>query len=230
MQRSIVREEKYDRKDILNSNLTVFPVNLTIIEGGLFDDVEKNDTAANEILEINRLYLSEVKNRIQRLRVNYRVSGYQDETADFFNKTWDDLNTDRAEKGIRKQPKLSKFLRMVPKSYISDEMSSHFERDDYILLYKVDYTAYTNARKAGIAVSLAPLILLAAYGGRAVPNDGKSHIFGDVASLQFILISRKENAVKCFGEYTEQKRDGKQSLRNSAEKMIKYIFEKEESE
>jgi hypothetical protein len=233
----IFKDKNYIENELIGSNLILVPINHSTIQSNL---ISRNNEEPNHRNKLNLLFLESFSQNIFKIRLNYKFADFDLETSESFDKLWEELYKNsleqKANQGtILNQPQLKELSNLIPKTYIEELSRGSFENPDFLLLYTIKQTIYSQPKQATILTSyviLIALLVIASGASGSTSNinssSGSSSVVGDTIDLNFILIDKRKGIIKSYGTFSDQKDTIRNSMNSVVKKMIQFILDEEE--
>lgn len=212
--RMMYKKENYNGEQLINKNLLIIPINLSVNSSGFFENV-KLTNPENEMLEFNKAVLKLILEKFKKFKINIFIENFNLKNTQSFDTLWNNLKLNQKNKlSIQEFSKINyneieKFLK-------------NQNRSDFVLIYRINYFNDTSEKQIATKLSYSLLVI----GGIAtlnpsIPPPPKT---GN-GILEFILLDRITKKIVLTGEIENFYKEDEKVLDNSIERFLNYILE-----
>jgi hypothetical protein len=217
----------YSGDEVIDKKIIIAPVNLSHYKSSFFSDV-KLDEAEKELLDFNQTILDTMVRKFEIYKFRFVVDDFENKRTRAFNELWDTLRINQ-EIGKNKRKEIDSIL--LEKQDAIDKLANTKNnnllnyKEDYLLVYKINYFQDTPEKKASTDLSIALIVIL----GIATGSGGSGGFqgiapTGGTGSIQYLLIKKATSEIVLLGEIEGLYKDHYDRNEQVISNLVKRIF------
>jgi hypothetical protein len=217
----------YSGDDLIYKKIIIAPVNLSHYKSNFFSDV-KLDKAEKEFLDFNQTILDTMVRKFEIYKFTLAVDDFENNRTRAFNELWDTLRLNQEiEKSKRKEIDNILLEKQKAIDLLANTKNNNLldYKEDYLLIYKINYYQNTPEKKASTKLSMALIVILGVVAGGG--GGGGFHDLDQTSgtgSIQYLMIKKVTNEIVLLGEINGLYKDDYDRNDQAISNLVKKIF------